>query len=127
MKKTILAMIIALSMGTMAMAQDAVEITLPMTIQHSHLSIPYLQTDGTNWTISIEMSIPRNHVYTNLNANIVVDRMDAKIGPFLVPDAMMQVILGEDYQLVNSIVAIGGYEPSGNIKTKIITAIGGEL
>jgi hypothetical protein len=127
MKKIILIMAMTL-ISCIAFSQETnetnqVNLVLDMNFDYNWLEIPSLYTDGTNWTIAVEMSVPRNHIYTNLAANIKVDRMDAIIGPFMIPDGNMRIILGDDYGAVNSIVKLGQYKPTGSIKNKLLNVL----
>lgn len=99
-------------------------IPITLNINTDHIGISDLvHNEDTSWCISAVVSVPDGLQY-DIQWPARVDRMRIYIGPVVVPDQMMQVILGEYYQGVITAMSLGSFSPSRLIQELLISALG---
>jgi hypothetical protein len=103
-------------------------IPITININTDHVSITGLSHDEAvqTWDVNAAAKIPDGLVYDDIQWPCRVDRMHLIIGPVVVPDAMMQMILGEQYAPVVSAMSLGTFMPSRAIQELIILALGAQ-
>lgn len=103
-------------------------IPIQINVNTDHISITDLThnvAEGINdWVISAVLHVPDGHVYEDLQWPVRNDRMRWYIGPVVVSDSVMQLLLGEAYQGVITAMALGEFKPGRDIQEILIQALG---
>lgn len=103
-------------------------IPITININTDHVSITGLSHDDESqaWSVNAVAHIPDGLVYDDIQWPCRVDRMQLIIGPVIVPDAAMEMILGDQYAPVLSALSLGAFMPSRAIQELIIIALGAQ-